>query len=117
MTHPITIVTPNGDPMYVSIHEKDTKDVPVAWAFVTVDRDDPKKATLCMIYVHEKKRGKGYGQELLHVLQSQFQSIMTQYSKGIINSAGTRLCLKCGFKMMPSLFKRIPSELVWERGA
>jgi hypothetical protein len=32
-----------------------------------------------------------------------------------MNSEGTKLCIKCGFEMKPSMFKNLPNQLIWRR--
>ena len=111
----ISVVVPDGQPLFYQLHEHDPRETPVSWAFVVVSPTSPKTASLWYIQTRKKHQGKGYAQELIKGLQGYYDKIITNYEKGPITGEGTKLCMKCGFELKPSLFKNIPNELIWER--
>jgi ribosomal protein S18 acetylase RimI-like enzyme len=112
---PVSVTVPAGEVAVFSLHQKDKTKVPYAWAMISV-LPDSTEAVLWDIYVRENYRRMGYGKKLIQFLQTRYNSIYTEYEKGIVNSAGVRLCVACGFKMKPQMFKNAPPELSWHKG-
>jgi GNAT superfamily N-acetyltransferase len=111
-------VKPHGECFFFQISNEDTKDktLPYGWAFVEVLDADRKIAFLWNIFVREDIRRKGFGRDLMNILQENFNEIRTHTYPAIISRAGTQLCLACGFRMTQALIKRDPWLLVWQRG-
>ena len=113
----VTLMVPEGNLGVFSLHDpNDTAAIPYAWAMVTGFENEPKTCILWDIYVRKPFRRRGHAKELIHVVQSKFNRIMTQYERYLINDEGVRLCLSCGFKLKSQMFKNVPGELVWEKG-
>jgi len=111
----VTIAEPRGLAQFWQISDPVKKGVkPYAWAFIV---SDPVAAEcfLWMVYVRENVRRQGYGRDMLRILQEKFKKITTHYDRGIVSKPGVKLCMACGFRMKPALYKRDASELVWER--
>lgn len=113
-TPPVSMIVPDGQLVVFSLHKADVKDIPYAWAMLTLPEDSDKEGVLWMIYTREMFRGQGHATALVKYLQTQFKYLMTHYEKGLVNSAGTKLLMKCGFRLKPAMYKRVPSELVWK---
>lgn len=99
---------------YQLAHKTDRDEAPYSWALIEHSVDN-SCAFLWMIFTPEKMRRKGYAVDLLHLLGERYAEIRTHYTDDIINSAGTQLCLKAGFKPNRSIKKREPHFLVWTR--
>jgi GNAT superfamily N-acetyltransferase len=111
----VSVYIPEGRVAVYSLHQPDRKAIPYGWALLTGDENAPDEAILWDIFVRDRYRRRGYGRRLIGALQSRYRRILTQYEKGVVNSAGVRLCLACGFQMKPALFKNHPPWLIWER--
>ena len=114
MAYEFTVLSPDGEPAIVQL-TKTSDALPAGWALITYDETKPERCVLWMIHVRERERRKGYGRALIAYLMDSFDEIVTHYEVGIVNAAGTKLCLACGFVMKPSLFKKQASELVWRK--
>jgi GNAT superfamily N-acetyltransferase len=111
-----SVLSPEGRTKVYFLHQPDRKAVPYAWVLVTVEKDDPKACILWDIHTNEQFRRKGYASRLIkNVLQKEFSYIFSQYQRGLINSPGTQLCVKCGFVLKPQMWKHQPPTLEWER--
>lgn len=110
-----SILLPKGRTVVYSLHQEDKKAVPFSWALLTVEDENPESCIFWMVYTREKFRRQGHAQHLIHILQQKYSYIYTQFERGIVNSAGVRLCLKCGFQMKQQIHKNQPPELSWER--
>ena len=111
---PVKMMIPGGTVAVFSLCQKDTRAVPYCWAMLSFPQDG-NDAVLWMIYTREQYRGKGYAKKLIKVLQSRYDSIYTEYEKGIVNSAGVRLCMACGFTLKSQMFRNVPPELSWRK--
>lgn len=111
--HMVSVVLPQGVPLFVQIGSHDGVEHHT-WALIEHSIDDTA-AFLWFIFTPEHDRRKGYAKELLRILQTRYDRIETDYTSDILNSAGTLLCLKCGFVPVKSLFKKTPHRLVWKK--
>jgi GNAT superfamily N-acetyltransferase len=112
----IQVSGPQGNVQFWSVGEPTApKEIPYGWAMVETDEAE-REVFLWMIYVREDLRRKGYGRDIIRVLQEKFFQIRTHYSRGIVSKPGVKLCMSMGFEMKPSIHKRQPDELVWKRG-
>ena len=102
MIHAINLRDPKAD-----------KYLPVAWALI--QSEGTENAVIWDILVRENFRGRGYGKEIINELQKRYERLETHPAEGLINSAGIRLCMACGFELKKKLFRRKPGLLVWKK--
>lgn len=111
-----SIMKPAGAMAVISIHQTgDPGAIPYGWVMITGHDDCPKECILWMVYIREKYRGNGFAKALIGMLQTKYDRIVTQYERGIINSAGVRLCISCGFDLKRQMFKNVPADLIWTK--
>ena len=116
MAHVFTVLSLNGQPAIVQLSNPSSP-LPMGWALITFDEEEEntERCVLWMIYVREKYRRQGFGRAIIAHLQDSFNEVVTQYERGIVNSAGTQLCVSCGFEMKPQIHKKHPPLLVWKK--
>lgn len=110
---PVEIYPLDGEFASYSLLQDDPKSVPYAYAILNRQSDSVNEASLYFIYCREAYRRCGHAERLLRYLQTKFDTIITHYET--MNSEGTKLCIKCGFEMKPSMFKNLPNQLIWRR--
>lgn len=115
MSFEFTVLSPDGEPAIVQLTESG-QPLPYGWALITFDNEkSPQRCVLWMIHVRSQHRRKGYGRALIAYLQDSFDEVVTHYEIGIVNTAGVRLCVSCGFEMKPQMFKKEAPELIWKK--
>ena len=110
---PIEITIPDGDFAVYSLLQPNTKAIPYAYAILNKLPDVQNEALLWFIYCREAYRRRGYAEKLIRYLQIKFDTLITNYDT--MTGAGTKLCMKCGFEIKPSIFKNRPNMLTWKR--
>jgi GNAT superfamily N-acetyltransferase len=98
-------------PRLYSIHNM-TRRVLVGTAMVVFAPKEPKYCILHDIWVRDDMRREGYGRDLMHSIQNDFEKIETQWR----SKEGWELCLNCGFKLHKAMFKNQVDKLIWEKG-
>jgi len=109
---PVEVIIPAGDFAIYSLLQDDTKAIPFAYAIINRQPDSNNEALLWFIYCREAHRRHGHAERLLQYLQSKFDVLITHYET--MTSLGTKLCMKCGFELKPSMYKNRPNELIWK---
>lgn len=109
----VTASVPQGILLFIQIGSHDGVNH-YTWALIEQSYDG-SAAFLWFIYTPEHERGKGRAKDLIGLLQGKFSTIETHYTTDIVNSAGTKLCMSCGFVPVKSLFKKMPHRLVWKK--